>query len=378
MSHPVVTNMGCKDVGDEEWPPPPPDEMLYADLNHQGPFYTDTSQQSAPYAEEVSPSKKRVPPPPPARTTSVLSQSLHTGEPSKNEETVTIITVDTSISSRMSGPHGNSHRVEGPKLSTFAPLEEASQTNIVVISGDNQIIANSNLPPASSTQHTHKKKKSSRKKCKDVILATDNISISSSEQSVVSSTVSEQSGVSSTISSTTTGCSTMSSSDSSNNNIHSHKKMPKSVLKKRKKGRKIQTEKTIYKSVSFSDNIALIACVEDTEPEEIDYMAYVEALERKQAPMATKEVQDDDLVLHNLGQGCQVIETKSDICSNDLNAKTGYDSDFDEDTSDSASETDTTDTNLCNLCQKRAVESLNAYCVDCQFYMSRFQPQAAS
>ena len=158
--------------------------------------------------------------------------------------------------------------------------------------------------------------------------------------------------------------------------------MPKSVLKKRKKGRRIYSESTIRKSVSFSDNIALIACIEDTEPDEIDYMAYVEALEKRQAPMATKETQDD-LALLKIGQGHEVIEdsnhiSQTDLSSTDVNAKTGYDSDFDEDTSDSASETDTSDVNLCNLCQKRVIDSPEVYCSDCQFYMSRFQPQAAS
>lgn len=130
-------------------------------------------------------------------------------------------------------------------------------------------------------------------------------------------------------------------------------KTPKSILKKRSRSKR--TEK-IAKSISFSDNIALIADVQDTEPE-VDYVAYVSNLE-KNSPKARQR----SASLSNL--------------KGEQGSKTGYDSDFDDDTSDSASSTETAgEISRCNLCHKHVVESGHVYCPDCSFYMSRLQPQ---
>ena len=110
------------------------------------------------------------------------------------------------------------------------------------------------------------------------------------------------------------------------------------------------------KSISFNDNIALIALKDEIQDvhEEIDYVAYVQ----------------------QLGKHMKKSHTSDELSDKGSN-RTGYDSDFDDDTSDSM--TSSTEANNesshCNLCQKKMVEALEVYCPDCHSYMARFQPQ---
>lgn len=148
--------------------------------------------------------------------------------------------------------------------------------------------------------------------------------------------------------------STTSSTSYESNNTEqdqSEPKTPKSILKKKSRGKKKECK--VMKSISFSDNIALIANVEDVQPETVDYMAYVSKLQ-KNSPKAPHR----------------------SVSLTNMDSKTGYDSDFDDDTSDSASSMDAAgDKTLCNLCHKHVIQPDEQYCNGCNFYMSRLQPQ---
>ena len=148
-------------------------------------------------------------------------------------------------------------------------------------------------------------------------------------------------------------------------------KTPKPVLKK-KGGKK--SRKALKKSVTFSDSISLIAEKEDIEepPQEVDYMAYVQnLLAHKKKGSMTKATSNPDLT-----------RPKYEDPKEALALRNGYDSDFDEDTSDSENSVENSDPNngnsshvRCNLCRKRVIDVNDLYCTDCKFYMSKFQPQ---
>lgn len=128
-------------------------------------------------------------------------------------------------------------------------------------------------------------------------------------------------------------------------------KPPKSILKGSSKisKSKSKSKSAMKKSISFSENVALIVCKDDAPEEEIDYVAYVNSLNKQM-------------------KGAQDKKPKPE-------ARTGYDSDFDDDTSDSVSSIDANnETSHCNLCQKKMVEAMEVYCQDCHSYMARFQP----
>ena len=112
------------------------------------------------------------------------------------------------------------------------------------------------------------------------------------------------------------------------------------------------------KSVTFSDNVMLIARAQDNEemPEEPNYIEYVQRL-LKRSPIKSGE------------QASQAPTCKQE-------GKTGYDSDFDEDTTDSCTsdEVSATDKVQCNLCRKKLIEASFIYCTDCSAYMAKFQP----
>ena len=149
-------------------------------------------------------------------------------------------------------------------------------------------------------------------------------------------------------------------------------KTPKPVLKKKsgKKSRKMK------KSVTFSDSISLIAEKEDFEqeqPPEIDYMAYVQnLLAHKKKGVMTKATSNPDLTRPKYEDPKEAEALRN-----------GYDSDFDEDTSDSENSVENNDPKAadsshvrCNLCRKRVIDVNDLYCTDCKFYMSKFQPQS--
>lgn len=110
------------------------------------------------------------------------------------------------------------------------------------------------------------------------------------------------------------------------------------------------------KSVTFSDNILLIAKADEVvQTEEPDYMKYVQQL-LKRSPGKQKP---------------PVVAAPAKV----EDSKTGYDSDFDEDTDDSCSNTEDSDKIQCNLCRKRFIDVGQMYCVDCSAYMAQLQPK---
>ena len=149
-------------------------------------------------------------------------------------------------------------------------------------------------------------------------------------------------------------------------------KTPKPVLKKKSSKK---SRKALKKSVTFSDSISLIAEKEDIEEpsQEVDYMAYVQnLLAHKKRGAMTKATSNPDLT-----------RPKYEDPKEALALRNGYDSDFDEDTSDSENSVENNDPNSpgnnnhvrCNLCRKRVIDVNDMYCTDCKFYMSKFQPQ---
>lgn len=145
----------------------------------------------------------------------------------------------------------------------------------------------------------------------------------------------------------------------------SQPKRPKSALKKKREGRPRR------KSVSFSDNVALVVDQEEmTASQGIDYIQYVSKVleqSKNRSPVGPLDNQSQA----DLGPG-QNPENQTSLAN-------GYDSDFDEDTGSSASSTNgDSDQIRCNLCGKKVVETNEVYCVNCKFYMSRFQPTDAS
>ena len=150
-------------------------------------------------------------------------------------------------------------------------------------------------------------------------------------------------------------------------------KTPKPVLKKKSSKK---SRKTMKKSVTFSDSISLIAEKEDFEqeqPPEIDYMAYVQnLLAHKKKGVMTKATSNPDLTRPKYEDPKEAEALRN-----------GYDSDFDEDTSDSENSVENNDPKAadnshvrCNLCRKRVIDVNDLYCTDCKFYMSKFQPQS--
>ena len=146
-------------------------------------------------------------------------------------------------------------------------------------------------------------------------------------------------------------------------------KTPKPALKKsnaKKKHRKLA------KSVTFSDSISLICEKQEAEgegPPEIDYVAYVQnLLAHKNKGCLTKAASNPELAQPKFAN------------AGEAERGNGYDSDFDEDTSDSEISVDQNSVNnhlknvRCNLCRKHNIEMNELYCTDCQYYMSQFQP----
>ncbi len=157
-------------------------------------------------------------------------------------------------------------------------------------------------------------------------------------------------------------------------------KTPKPVLKK-KSGKKSSSKK-MKKSVTFSDSISLIAEKEDLnlqqQQPEIDYMAYVQnLLAHKKRGVLIKATSNPDLTKPKFADPKEAEALRN-----------GYDSDFDEDTSDSENSVENNEASggsksgggggsavRCNLCRKRVIDVNELYCTDCKFYMSKFQPQ---
>ena len=135
------------------------------------------------------------------------------------------------------------------------------------------------------------------------------------------------------------------------------------------------------KNVHFSEQVALISATEEetTQPaEHTDYMKYVSDLlsnSKKAKQKASQQVGSKESTLISRAQ------TPLSVVDKDPNAKTGYDSDFDENTSDSCTsdEVPATDSKVrCNLCRKKLIEVTQMYCSDCTYYMSQFQPTTAA
>ncbi len=124
----------------------------------------------------------------------------------------------------------------------------------------------------------------------------------------------------------------------------------------KKKNRKTRKPR---KSVSFSDNVVLLADDEDVQEQAPDYMAYVIKLmdqtskTKQQQPACATESDDalDDEDDPSMSEG---EELESEMTENvaSVNGKV-----------------------LCNLCRKRYIDPTDFYCVHCVFYMSKFQPQ---
>jgi hypothetical protein len=147
-------------------------------------------------------------------------------------------------------------------------------------------------------------------------------------------------------------------------------KDPKSVLSKRKKGHKKKKHRP-RKSVTFSDNIILIGTKEEAPPE-IDYIAYVNKL---QGNIKRHSTSSSSVTSDLMDESASTISSNSG--SSEVNdCRTGYDSDYDEETDDSGlSDDDSEDKIKCNLCRKKYIEMTELYCEACKFYMSQFQPQ---
>ena len=129
--------------------------------------------------------------------------------------------------------------------------------------------------------------------------------------------------------------------------------------RKRKKGHRPP------KRVTFCENIALIVEKDDVSSE-IDYVAYVSQILTKKTPppvVSSKPCSSST-------EDCLPPVMVEPKCS------TGYDSDFDEDTSDSDTEpTGQADSERvrCSLCRKKLIEVSSIYCEDCSYYMAKFQ-----
>lgn len=129
---------------------------------------------------------------------------------------------------------------------------------------------------------------------------------------------------------------------------------PVLVKKKRKNHRP-------RKSVTFSDNVALISAVDETH-DHTDYMAYVTELLGQ-----TKKAVNPTTSVHATQKTPAAVPVVAV-------AKTGYDSDFDENTSDSCTSDEMqTDKVQCNLCRKKLIEATEMYCPDCNYYMAKLQ-----
>jgi hypothetical protein len=158
---------------------------------------------------------------------------------------------------------------------------------------------------------------------------------------------------------------------------------PKPVLtKKKKKGRKPR------KSVTFSDNIALITDHED-QPHEIDYVKYVmenfpsRRNTRSNSFSSTSTNADCDTLSITQSEG-ESSRTSSDLSNSTKSSGQGqgYDSDLEVNSCSEAEDSDLEDTAhtdivnkmRCALCRKRWVQRQQQYCEACGAYMSQFQP----
>ena len=129
------------------------------------------------------------------------------------------------------------------------------------------------------------------------------------------------------------------------------------------------------KNVTFSDKVALVSTAphEPAADEPHDYIAYVQAL-LKRSP--GKRSADD------------VTHVRSATPTADALGKTGYDSDFDEQTDDSSGDDVTSPAGVaagasddrvqCNLCRKRLIDASQVFCENCSHYMSQFEPATSA
>lgn len=159
---------------------------------------------------------------------------------------------------------------------------------------------------------------------------------------------------------------------------------PRPVLcKKKKKGRKPR------KSVTFSDNVALISSNED-KPVEIDYVKYVTqtlkvSQHQKNSPRR-EDISSEPSMDYDAMSLTAQSEGESSRSSTDLSGSRssgqghGYDSDLevnscseDED-SDVEVPTDIVNKMRCGLCRKKWVVREQQYCLACGAYMAQFQP----
>ncbi len=132
------------------------------------------------------------------------------------------------------------------------------------------------------------------------------------------------------------------------------------LIKKKRKNHKP------HKSVTFSDSVCLIAAV-DEQQDETDYMAYVSNLINN--TRKAKESKRESMVK---------TRSQTPLSLEKDGAKTGYDSDFDENTSDSCTSDEVQgDKVRCNLCRKKLIEVNEIYCIDCTHYMAKFQPSSS-
>lgn len=175
----------------------------------------------------------------------------------------------------------------------------------------------------------------------------------------------------------TSSVSTANSRNSRGSRTSSGKPAKPALVKKVKKHRP-------RKSVTFNENIMLIAKAEEIEAEtrkEPDYMAYVQDLlkrspgkshPQKNSSSTSPTDSTKDVIVNPVMTA--LPSGKNDIP--DQGGKTGYDSDFDEDTSDSCTSDEITNTDRvqCNLCRKKLISPGDMYCGDCSAYMAQFQP----
>ena len=156
----------------------------------------------------------------------------------------------------------------------------------------------------------------------------------------------------------------------------------KSVLVKRKKQRPPHSK--ARKNVTFSENVVLVS----TAPEQVaapepDYIAYVQALLKRSPGKRSAEPEDASSNAAASSSPSTPLPHRSatPVAAVDHGGKSGYDSDFDEETDDSCASDDVAandagggDKVRCNLCRKKLIEVTQMFCQDCSYYMAQFPP----
>lgn len=153
--------------------------------------------------------------------------------------------------------------------------------------------------------------------------------------------------------------------------------------------------KQVKKSVSFSDNVALIASTEEVPSKAVDYVEYVTSFLRKRTnDLKSFEATDDrNSQTGSSSRGSLLSESRSNSSGSRTNSNVSVpessgssgdrDSDFYENDGSICSEEDSEGTTVdetgrirCSLCHKRWIDTSETYCKDCSFYMSKFQKAA--